>query len=92
MDEKKEQRLLNRLFELRSVIGVLFAVYGVVCVVWGIGFTSQRELDKAAGINVNLWAGIAMLVFAAAFITWAVLGAEPQKATGAAPAEEDAAP
>jgi membrane-bound ClpP family serine protease len=80
MAEKRSQRLLSRLFELRMVIGVLFTIYGVVCTVWGLAFTTQRELDKAAGVNVNLWTGIAMLVLAAGFIAWALLGTAPERA------------
>ena len=33
----------------------------------------QPEAEKSAGVNINLWAGIGMLVFAAAFLTWARL-------------------
>lgn len=67
------QRFLARFFELRMIIAVLFAVYGLVCIVWGIGFTSQTELQKAAGINVNLLAGIGMLAVGLAFGAWALL-------------------
>jgi glucose uptake protein GlcU len=78
MTEKRRGGLVSRLFELRAVIGILFGIYGLVCTVWGLAFTSQRELDKAAGVNVNLWTGIAMLVVAAAFIAWAVLNPAPE--------------
>lgn len=57
-------------FDIRSVIALLFAVYGVVLVAVGL---VQPEAEKAAGVNINLWAGIGMLVFAAAFLTWARL-------------------
>lgn len=78
MTEKRRGGLVSRLFELRAVIGILFVIYGLVCTVWGLAFTSQRELDKAAGVNVNLWTGIAMLVVAAGFIAWAVLNPAPE--------------
>ena len=57
-------------FDIRSVIALLFAVYGVVLVAVGL---VQPEAEKSAGVNINLWAGIGMLVFAAAFLTWARL-------------------
>ncbi|GAA4619749.1 hypothetical protein [Saccharopolyspora hordei] len=57
-------------FDIRSVIALLFAVYGVVLVVVGV---VQPEAEKSAGVNINLWAGIGMLVFAAVFLTWARL-------------------
>lgn len=65
--------LLDRLFELRMLTAVLFLIYGLVCLVCGIGFTSAAELQKAGGVNVNLFAGIGMLVVAAGFATWALL-------------------
>ena len=35
-------------------------------------FDSQEEIDKAAGVNINLWAGLGMLVVGMLFITWAL--------------------
>lgn len=61
------------LFDLRYILAILFGIYGVVVTVMGIGFTSQADLDKADGINVNLISGIAMLVVAVLFAAWARL-------------------
>ncbi|WP_326944111.1 MULTISPECIES: hypothetical protein [unclassified Amycolatopsis] len=58
-------------FDIRLIIALLIGVYGVILTVLGIGFTSDAELQKAAGVNINLWAGIGMLVVAALFFTWA---------------------
>ncbi|GAA3036983.1 hypothetical protein [Actinokineospora globicatena] len=58
------------LFDLRSVLALLFAVYGFVLTVLGIAFTTQEDLDKAAGTNVNLWMGIGMLGVALLFALW----------------------
>lgn len=63
---------VNTLFDLRTIIGALFAVYGLVCLLWGLAFTSRAELAKSGGIHVNLWAGIGMLALSAAFIGWAL--------------------
>ena len=62
-----------RLFDLRLIIAFLFGLYGVVLVVIGLGFTSDDDLKKAEGVNINLWAGIAMVVLAAVFAAWATL-------------------
>ena len=59
------------LFDLRSVIGLLFLVYGVVLTVLGIIGETPEELAKAGGIALNLWTGLAMLVGGAIFFTWA---------------------
>jgi hypothetical protein len=61
------------LFDLRYVLALLFVVYGVVLTVMGIGFTSQAGLDKAAGVNINLWGGIVMLLVGIVFAVWARL-------------------
>ncbi len=62
-----------RLFDLRLIIAFLFGLYGVVLVVIGVGFTSDADLRKAEGVNINLWTGIAMVVLSALFAAWAML-------------------
>ncbi len=63
----------SALFDLRTVIAVLFLVYGVVLVVLGLVSDSPDELKKSAGIDINLWAGIAMIVVGGIFVAWALL-------------------
>jgi hypothetical protein len=60
-------------FDVRLIIALLIGGYGLVITVMGIGFTTDEEISKAAGVNINLWAGIGMVVVAAFFITWARL-------------------
>ena len=60
-------------FDIRLIIALLIGVYGVILTVMGIGFTTDEELKKADGVNINLWAGIGMLVVAALFVLWAKL-------------------
>jgi hypothetical protein len=55
------------------IIALLIGVYGLVLTIMGSGFTTAADLQKAAGVNINLWAGIGMLVFAALFVLWARL-------------------
>jgi hypothetical protein len=69
-EEDRTTKALN-LFDLRRIIGGLFVVYGVILTIVGIT-DSQKEIDKAAGININLWTGIGMLVVGAIFIGWAL--------------------
>ncbi|MFD9960000.1 hypothetical protein [Amycolatopsis sp. NPDC058986] len=60
-------------FDIRLIIALLIGVYGVVLTVMGVAFTTEADRAKAAGVNINLWAGIGMLVFTALFVLWAVL-------------------
>lgn len=63
------QSAAGRLFDLRSMIGGLFVLYGIMLTVAGFS-TSAEELAKAGGININLWMGIGMLVVGAFFLAW----------------------
>jgi hypothetical protein len=60
-------------FDIRSLVALLIGVYGVVLVIVGIVNHSDADLSKPDGININLWAGLAMIVAAAAFQAWAML-------------------
>ena len=60
-------------FDIRLIISLLTGVYGVVLTIMGIAFTDDAELEKAAGVNINLWAGIGLLVFTALMVLWAVV-------------------
>lgn len=65
-----------KLFDIRLLIGGLFVLYGVMLTVAGF-FTSDKERAKAAGININLWLGIGMLVLGLLFLLWRTLN--PQR-------------
>src|SRR4051812_567844 len=60
-----------RLFDIRRLIGGLFLIYGVILTVLGLG-ESDASIAKSADINVNLYAGIGMLIMSACFIAWAL--------------------
>jgi drug/metabolite transporter (DMT)-like permease len=60
------------LLDIRRIIGLLLAIYGLILLVLGIG-ASDADIDKAAGINLNLWTGVALLVAAALFFVWALI-------------------
>jgi hypothetical protein len=60
-------------FDIRVFIGALLGLYGVILVLAGLIGTSDRDLDRAGGLNVNLWTGVALVVAAAVFIGWARL-------------------
>lgn len=56
-------------FDVRTVIGSLLAVYGVILT--ALGLFGNAQLDLTGGINANLWAGLALLAVGAAFLLWA---------------------
>ena len=70
MSEKASSAAAS-LFDLRTVIAILFAFYGVVLTVMGLVTATPENTAKSGGLNLNLWTGIGMLVLAAIFIVWA---------------------
>ena len=60
-------------FDIRLIIALLTGVYGLVLTIMGAAVTPEEEIDKAAGVNINLWAGIGLLVFTVLFVLWAFL-------------------
>ncbi len=59
------------LFDLRFIIGGLLTVYGLILVLLGIFRASDEELARGDGLNINLWAGLGMLVVGLLFAAWA---------------------
>ncbi|SBT46571.1 hypothetical protein [Micromonospora auratinigra] len=68
-DEREAHTAAARLFDIRRVIGGLFVAYGLIVGLMGL-FDSSAEIDKAQGLRINLWAGLAMLVFGLLMLTW----------------------
>ncbi|MFI5916356.1 hypothetical protein [Dactylosporangium sp. NPDC051541] len=86
--QKVDTARAARLFDVRRVIGGLFTVYGVIVTILGI-FDSQEEIDKAAGVRINLWIGLGMLVLGLLFLLWQWLRpAEAPETSDIAPADE----
>jgi hypothetical protein len=69
-EEAAAARLANR-FDIRRIIGGLFVLYGVVLAITGI-VGSETVKNKAAGVNVDLWTGLGMLVVGVLMIVWAL--------------------
>ncbi len=51
--------------DIRLPIGLLFTFLGVLLVLYGLAtqFTQPGIYERSLGINVNLWWGLALLVF-----------------------------
>ena len=79
-------RRIDSLFDVRTIIGALLGIYGIVTFIVGLVGTSQAELDKADGWNVNLATGVALMVVSAGFLIWVRLS--PTDMTEKAPMEE----
>ena len=82
--ESRAARAAN-LFDVRRFIGGLFVLYGLILFVLGLG-ASDSEVQKAAGVNINLWTGLAMLVVGALFLVWAFVRPLGQELADSEPA------
>ncbi len=60
-------------FDVRNVIAALIGFYGIVLVLLGLFSDTAADRERTGDVNANLWAGLAMLVFAAAFALWSRL-------------------
>lgn len=67
-DTAAERSSAARLFDIRRIIGGLFLLYGLLLL--GAGVLDRAASAKAAGIDVNLWTGLAMAVFGLALLAW----------------------
>ena len=70
VSEERLERAAN-LLDVRKIIGGLLGVYGAILLVAGI-VASDADKEKAAGVNVNLWVGVALLLASAVFWGWAL--------------------
>ena len=69
-EEVEAARAANR-FDIRRLIGALFILYSLILIALGI-FGSHHVKTKAAGININLWTGLGMLVVGVLMLVWAL--------------------
>jgi hypothetical protein len=71
-------------FDIRIPIGVLFVILGALLVVFGVMTLSDAPLyARSMDININLWWGLAMVLFGAVML---LLGARARRIQGARPA------
>jgi hypothetical protein len=83
-EEEAEAVRKANLFDIRRLIGALFTVYGVILVVLGL-VGSHTVKHKADNINIDLWSGIGILVFAVFMVVWALVRPvmpEPEETRG----------
>ena len=82
-DEAEAARAANK-FDIRRLIGALFCLYALILIALGV-FGSHTVKTKAAGINIDLWTGIGMLIVGLLMLFWAFsrpVMPEPQETRG----------
>lgn len=67
--------------DIKVPIGLLFSILGVLLTIFGLATASQTELYiKSLNININIWVGIAMIVFGV-FMLLSAKGSRKKKGT-----------
>ncbi len=64
-----ERATVPRLCDLRTIIGSMFTLYGLVLTITGLVYKAS-DLTKSHGIRINLWLGLAMLALGLLFLLW----------------------
>jgi len=49
--------------DIRWPIGIIFTIYGAIMIVYGLVADASVFQEKSLGVNIDLWWGLAMLVF-----------------------------
>ena len=87
-DEPREpQSQIARLFDIRLMVGAILVVYGAILFVKGL-FDSQAAIDKGAGLRLNLWTGVAILIVGILMLAWMRLRPLRPPSTDESPGDE----
>jgi hypothetical protein len=49
--------------DIRLPIGIIFSIYGIILVVYGLMADASMFQEKSLGVNIDVWWGVVMLVF-----------------------------
>jgi hypothetical protein len=61
--------------DVRKPIGAMFAVVGVMLVIYGVVTRGESAMyERSLGVNVNLWWGVALLAFGIAMLVMSGVG------------------
>lgn len=73
--------------DIRLPVGAIFAIYGVMLVIWGFASGDLEARHMINGINVNVWAGAGMFIFGATMLVLARRSPSGPRSTADAPPE-----
>ena len=55
--------------DIKLPIGLMFGLLGILLTIYGLVTASDTELySRSLNVNINLWVGLAMLVFGAVML------------------------
>ena len=71
--------------DIRIPVGTIFAVYGVLLILYGLRSSDVEARHMLFGVQVNIVAGIGMLVFGVSFLYLARRGGPTVRRSSASP-------
>jgi hypothetical protein len=87
MTTPRANKVLVSLVDIRTIVGALLAIYGVLLTIAGFVPGALRDHDNRAaaadrvdlyvGTDANWWVGLILIGIAAVFFTWAFLRPVP---------------
>jgi hypothetical protein len=87
MTTPRANKVLVSLVDIRTIVGALLAIYGVLLTIAGFVPGALRDHDNTAaaadrvdlyvGTDANWWVGLILIGIAAVFFTWAFLRPVP---------------
>ena len=69
--------------DIRIPIGVMFGIFGAIIAVFGLVSDQQIYVKHSLGININLWWGLALILFAAIMLALAARARRKQRSASA---------
>ena len=72
-EQKSGNRHTAGAFDIRTFIATLMGLFGVILLITGIVAHHETSKGTTVGGGINVWVGIALLIFAAVMQGWAML-------------------
>ena len=67
--------------DIRIPIGAMFGILGVIIAVYGVVSDKAIYVKHSLGININLWWGLALILFAAIMLALAARASRKHRET-----------
>jgi hypothetical protein len=71
--------------DIRLPVGAIFAIYGVLLIIWGFVSGDLEPRHMVGALQVNVWAGFGMLLFGGGFLYLSRRGTPTVRSSSSSP-------
>ena len=71
--------------DIRLPVGAIFAIYGVLLIIWGFVSGDLEPRNMVGTLQVNVWAGFGMLLFGGGFLYLSRRGTPTVRSSSSSP-------